>query len=125
MARKSGKHATLSVGGYAGADLHNVEIRMTADLIDVTALNDDWAVLLPGVGHWEVRAEKYYVTEAFLSLLKATPGAATPVTVTVGDGDQGTVFSGTGWVSESTFTLPNEAVTETIVIQGSGAPSTP
>lgn len=97
---------------------------MTADIIDVTALGDDWAVQIPGVGRWEVRAEKYYASEAFLSLLADTPGGAA-VAVQVKDGDGNTVFAGTGWVSEGSFSIPNEAVTETIVLQGTGPPTTP
>jgi len=125
LARKSGKHATIQIGAYQGADLYNVEVRMTADIVDVTALGDDWAIQIPGVGHWEVRAEKYYATEAFLGLLAATPGAANPVSVQVKDGDNTVLFEGTGWVSEGSMTVPNQAVTETIVIQGTGAPTTP
>lgn len=125
MPRKSGKHATVAIGSYTGADLYNVEVRTTADIIDMTALGDDWAVQIPGVGRWEIRAEKYYATEAFLSLLVATPGAAAPLSVQVKDGDGNTIFTGTGWVSEGTFSIPNEAVTETITIQGTGPPTTP
>jgi len=124
LPRKSGKHATVSIGSYTGADLYSVEVRMTADIIDVTALGDDWAVQIPGVGRWEVRAEKYYASEAFLSLLPDTPGGAA-VAVQVKDGDGNTVFAGTGWVSEGSFSIPNEAVTETIVLQGTGPPTTP
>ncbi len=123
MARKSGKHASVTIGAYNGAELYHVEVRVTADLIDVTALGDDWATAIPGVGHWEVRAEKYYATEAFLTLVNATPAAATPVVVTVKDGDGTTVFSGTGYVTEGSFLVPQEAVTERIVIQGAGAPT--
>jgi hypothetical protein len=123
MARKSGKHATVTIGAYSGAELYNVEVRVTADLVNVTALSDDWAVTIPGVGHWEVRAEKYYATEAFLSLVSATPTAATPLTVTVKDGDNETVFAGTGYVTEGSFIIPQEAVSERIVIQGTGAPA--
>lgn len=125
MPRKSGKNATVSIGTYTGADLYNVEVRMTADIIDVTALGDEWAVQIPGVGRWEVRAEKYYATEAFLSLLAATPGSAAGVSVQVTDGDDTVVFAGTGWVSEGSFTVPNEAISESITIQGTGAPTTP
>lgn len=122
MPRKSGKHATVTIGSYDGAELFQVEVRVTADLVDLTALDDDWAVAVPGVGRWEVRAEKYYASEAFLSLVNATPAATTPVTVTVKDGDGSTVFAGTGYVTEGTFLIPREAVTERIVIQGTGAP---
>lgn len=122
MARKSGKHATVSIGSYAGADLYDVEVHVTADLVDVTALGDDWAVQVPGTGRWEVRARKYYATEAFLSLARGTPGAVSTVTVEVKDGDGTTVFQGEGYVTEGTFRLPNEAVTEEIVITGTGGP---
>ena len=115
----------MTICTYTGADLCNVEIRMTADIIDVTALGDEWAVQIPGVGRWEIKAEKYYVTEAFLSLLSATPGATAGVSVQVTDGDATVLFAGTGWVSEGTMTVPNEAVTETITLQGTGAPTTP
>lgn len=125
MARKTGKHATLTIGTYTGADLYNVEVRMTADLIDVTALNDDWVQRIPGVGSWEVHGDKYYVTEAFLSLVSATPGAAGPVTVQVKDGDSTVVFQGTGYVTEGSLTVPNEQITERIVVIGTGAPSVP
>lgn len=125
MPRKSGKHATVTIGSYSGADLYNVEVRLTADIIDVTALGDDWAVQIPGVGRWEVRAEKYYASEAFLSLLAGTPGGAAAVSVQVKDGDANTIFAGTGWVSEGSFAIPNEAVTESITIQGTGPPTTP
>jgi hypothetical protein len=123
MARKSGKHATVTIGSYAGAELYNVEVRVTADLVDVTALDDDWAATVPGIGHWEVRAEKYYATEAFLTLVQATPLASTPLTVTVKDGAGTTVFAGTGYVTEGSFLIPQEAVTERLVIQGTGAPA--
>jgi len=125
MARQAGKHATVTIGSYTGADLYNVEVRMTADLIDVTALGDDWVIQVPGVGHWEVRAEKYYASEEFLSLVASTPTALTTVGVTVKDGANNTVFSGNGYVTEGAFSVPNEAVTETVVIQGGGAPTTP
>ncbi len=125
MARKTGKHATVSIGSYAGADLFEVEVVMNAEVVDVTGLEDDWAVRVPGVGSWEVRAQKYYVTEEFLSLVRATPGATVPVTVTVQDGDANVIFSGSGYVTESTFTIPNEEVTEAVTVVGTGAPTVP
>lgn len=125
MARKTGKHATLTIGAYTGADLFDVEIAVNAEVVDVTALEDDWMVRVPGVGSWELRARKYYVTEEFLSLVRATPGSATPVTVTVTDGGSTTIFSGTGYVTEGTFHIPNEEITETVKVVGTGVPTTP
>jgi len=125
MPRKTGKHATVSIGGYPGADLFEVEVTIGADLVDVTALNEDWQVQLPSTGRWRLTAEKYYATEAFLSLAKGTPGALTPVAVEVKDGEGLTVFAGTGYVVEGQMRIPNQAVTERIVIAGTGAPTTP
>jgi len=126
MPRKTGKHATLSIGAYTGADLFDCEVTIGADLVDVTALNDDWQINLPGTGRWRLTAEKYFVTEAFLSLAAATPAATTPVTVQLKAPDgQTTLFQGEGYITEGQLRVPNRAMSERIVIEGTGAPTTP
>jgi len=124
MPRKTGKHATLTIGSYSGADLYDCEVTISADLVEVTALNDDWQVNVPGTGSWRVTAEKYFATEEFISLAAATPGALTPVTVTVkGPDGQTTLFQGSGYVTEGQLRVPNRAMSERIVVEGTGAPT--
>ncbi len=126
MPRKTGKHATLTIGSYTGADLFDCEVTIGAELVEVTALNDDWQVNLPGTGRWRLSAEKYFATEAFLSLAAGTPGAATPVNVQIKDPDGQTVlFEGSGYISEGQLRVPNRAMSERIVVEGTGAPTTP
>ena len=125
MARKTGKHATLSIGSYTGADLFDCEVTIGADVVDVTALNDEWQANVPGTGRWRVTGEKYFVTEAFLALAVGTPGAATPVTVTVtGPDGQTVLFQGDGYVTEGQLRVPNRAKSERVVVEGTGAPAT-
>jgi len=126
MPRKTGKHATLTIGSYAGADLFDCEVTIGAELVDVTALNDDWQANLPGAGRWRLTAEKYLVTEAFLSLAAGTPGAAGPLTVQVKDPDgQTLLFEGQGYIVEGQLRVPNRAMSERIAIEGTGSPTAP
>lgn len=117
--RKTGKHATLSIGAYTGADLYDYLLEGDVEMHDATALDDDWRENVPGVGSWSLSASKYLVTEAFLSLLRSQPGSTSTVTVTCEYG------SGDGYISHASMTVPNALITEEIVITGTGALSAP
>jgi hypothetical protein len=117
--RRTGKHATLSIGGYAGADLYDYVLEGDVEMHDATALTDDWRIHVPGVGSWRLRAAKYVITEAFLSLLRAQPGSTVAVAVTCEYG------AGIGYVSHASLSVPNALVTEEVVITGTGALSDP
>ncbi|MFA5715269.1 MAG: hypothetical protein WC998_05995 [Candidatus Paceibacterota bacterium] len=125
MANKSGYNASLTVGGYTGASLTNVSVSISGETVDVTDLADAWRNRARGPLDWEVTGTKNVDTVDFLTLVATGSTAMPSLGVTVKNMTGSTIFSGIGFPTRASATLPMGAATEEITIQGMTYPSTP
>lgn len=118
MASRSGYNASLTVGGYTGAELTNVSVSINHEPIEVSDLASTWRERAKGLIDFEVTGSKNYATQAFLTLAAA---GQTSVVVKVSDPDGTTIFSGVGFVTRGMTTFPMGAATEEVTVVGQGA----
>lgn len=119
MAMKHGKTGSVTLPGIATLKIRSWTVDATADVAEVTAMNDSWKEYLAGVKDWTATVELLWdstIDATDLGIL------GTEIACDFDMSSGGADFGGDGIVTGMSFSTPaDDAITVTVNIQGTGA----
>jgi predicted secreted protein len=123
MAATAGKGGKLVIGAADGVNIASWSLSLDADMLETTALGDDWKEFLAGLNGWTVSVEAHFDkadTTGQIAIQNAIlAGTSLSVKLYVDDTNY---YSGTVYVSNQSINdSVSDLVTASYSLQGSGA----